>query len=208
MKILNTIFYALFIVLLLGVASLFLASLLPIPGNVQIKIVKSGSMEPAIKTGSVVVLKPQESYKVGDVITFGEDTGTQIPTTHRIIEVRQEGSQTFYMTKGDANEDPDNVQIAKSEVEGRVLFNVPYAGYVLDFAKQPIGFTLMIGLPAAMIILDELMRIFQEVRRIRGGRRRRKKEKGSAPLLRQSFEGQAPHSPSPGSVLDLRNSYE
>lgn len=201
MKIISTTFYAIFIILLLGVAGLFLASLLPIPGNVQIKIVKSGSMEPAIHTGSVVVLKPQASYAVGDIITFGEDTGTQIPTTHRIIEVRNEGSQTFYMTKGDANEDPDNVQIAKSEVEGRVLFSVPYAGYVLDFAKQPIGFALMIGLPAAMIILDEMMRIFQEVRRMKGGKKTKKKEVSAAP--------EAPrHSPSPGSVLDLRNSYE
>jgi signal peptidase len=200
-KIFSTFIYALFIVFLLGVAGLFLASLLPIPGNVQIKIVKSGSMEPAIQTGAVVVLKPQASYAVGDIITFGEDTGTQIPTTHRIIEVRQEGSQTFYMTKGDANEDPDNVQIAKSEVEGRVLFSVPFAGYVLDFAKQPIGFTLMIGLPAAMIILDELARIWQEVRRMRGGnvvKKTREEDAGATPAWR-------PHD---RNILDLRNSYE
>lgn len=200
MNILSKLFYAGFILLLLAVAGLFLASLLPIPGNVQVKIVKSGSMEPAIRTGSVVVLKPQESYNVGDVITFGEDTGAQIPTTHRVVEVRQEGAQTFYMTKGDANEDPDNVPIAKSEVEGRVLFSVPFAGYVLDFAKQPIGFTLMIGLPAAMIILDEMMRIFQEVRRVRGGKRKKEGRSAAAEPPR--------HSPSPGSVLDLRNSYE
>src|SRR3989338_8215020 len=65
-------------------ASLFFAPLLPIKGNIEIKIVKSGSMEPAIKTGSIVVIKPASLYGVGDVITFGEDSRTTYPTTHRI----------------------------------------------------------------------------------------------------------------------------
>lgn len=192
----SKLFYAVFILLLLGVAGLFLATLLPIPGNVQVKIVKSGSMEPAILTGSVVVLKPQSSYAVGDVITFGEDTGSQIPTTHRIVSIHNENGSIFYQTKGDANEEADNVRIAADDVVGRVLFAVPYAGYVLDFAKQPIGFTLMIGLPAGVIILDELIRIWREVRTMRS------KKGGGAVSVRTR------HSPPPGGVLDLRNSYE
>jgi signal peptidase len=182
------IFYGLFILLLLAVAALFLATLLPIPGNVEVKIVKSGSMEPAIKTGSVVVVKPAGAYAEGDVITFGQERGEQIPTTHRIVSVvtenaerrglnadstrNGEAGQVFYLTKGDANEEADNVRIAASEVVGKVIFTVPYAGYVLDFARKPIGFTLMIGVPAAVIILDELSRIFKEV----AGMRRKRRE--------------------------------
>lgn len=172
MKIISKLFYTVFVLLLLGVAGLFLATLLPIPGNVQIKIVKSGSMEPAISTGSIVVVKPQARYAVGDIITFGEDTGAQIPTTHRITAVQGDFSNVSYLTKGDANEDSDNVQIAQRDVVGRVVFNVPYAGYILDFAKQPIGFTLMIAIPAGIIILDELVRIGREV----VGMRRRKND--------------------------------
>ncbi|TSC85840.1 MAG: signal peptidase, endoplasmic reticulum-type [Parcubacteria group bacterium Gr01-1014_8] len=176
MTIVSKLFYAVFVLLLLGVAGLFLASLLPIPGNVQIKIVKSGSMEPAILTGSVVVLKPQSTYAVGDVITFGEGTGAQIPTTHRIVEIQTEGSQVFYKTKGDANEEADGVRIAAQDVEGRVLFSIPYAGYVLDFAKKPLGFTLMIAIPAAIIIVDEVIRIGREVTALR-----RRKDPGTPP---------------------------
>jgi signal peptidase len=173
MNVLGKIFYGLFIILLLGVAGLFLASLLPIPGNVEIKIVKSGSMEPAIKTGSIVVVQPSDSYTVGDVITFGEERGEQIPTTHRIVSIAiEEGNRTFYMTKGDANEEQDNVRIASEDVVGKVVFTMPYAGYVLDFARKPIGFTLMIGIPAAIIILDETIRIFKEI----GNMRRRKRD--------------------------------
>ena len=179
MKFVNSMLYMVFILLLLGVAGLFLASLLPIPGNVQVKIVKSGSMEPAIRTGGIVVVKPSATYQVGDVITFGADTGTQIPTTHRIVSVDGDFSHTFYMTKGDANEEEDNVRVAQNDVVGKVVFSLPYAGYVLDFARQPIGFTLMIGIPAGIIILDEMARIWREVRgmRITGIQKKQKSKK-------------------------------
>lgn len=171
MKIIAKIFYGIFITLLVGVALLFLASLLPIPGNVELKIVKSGSMEPAIMTGGIVLIKPSDTYVVGDIITFGEDSRGEIPTTHRIVSIRESGTQTFYSTKGDANEDPDPQETPGREVIGKVLFTMPYAGYVLDFARKPLGFVLLIGIPAGIIILDELARIAQEVRDMRRKKR-------------------------------------
>jgi signal peptidase len=171
MHIVFKIMYGLFITLLVGVGALLLVSLLPITGNVEIKIVKSGSMEPTIPTGSIVVVMPNQAYKVGDVITFGKDTKTQIPTTHRIIAERKQGSQTYFTTRGDANEEQDPREIAASEVIGKVLAHVPYVGYILDFARQPMGFALLIGLPAAMIVFDESANIYREVVKLRRRRR-------------------------------------
>ena len=175
MKILGKIAYGVFVTLLVGVAVLLLVSLLPITGNVEIKIVKSGSMAPAIETGSLVVVVPQASYAVGDVITFGEDTAREIPTTHRIVGERVEGGKIFFTTKGDANEEADPQETAAQDVVGKMLFHVPYAGYVLDFARQPTGFALLVGLPAMMIVFDESINIFREVAALR--RRRRGKSK-------------------------------
>jgi signal peptidase len=163
--------YAAFIIVLLAIAGLFLSTMLPIPGQTEIKIVKSGSMEPAIATGSVVVVRPADSYAAGDVITFGRDTRDEIPTTHRVIEVQGSGQNTVFITQGDANEERDPRPIALSEVIGKVFITIPYAGFVLDFARQPIGFTLLIGIPAALIIFDELLRIVQEVGKLRRRRR-------------------------------------
>jgi signal peptidase len=168
MKIITTTLYTLFTLLLIAVVGLFLASILPIPGHIEIKIVKSGSMEPAIHTGSIVVVQPGGAdYAIGDIITFGEDTKVQIPTTHRIVSIRTDASGTFYTTKGDANNSADPGETAKSAVIGHVIFTVPYAGYILNFARQPIGFTLMIAVPAGVIILDELLRIFREIALLR-----------------------------------------
>ena len=69
-------------------ALLLVISILPIPGNIETKIVLSGSMEPEIRTGSVVVIKKIDTYEIGDIVTFGEDTKENVPTTHRIIEAR------------------------------------------------------------------------------------------------------------------------
>ena len=162
MKIISTIFYTVFVALVVGIAGLLLGSMLPIPGNIEVKIVKSGSMEPAIHTGSIVVVKPVGLYAVGDVITFGKDTKTEVPTTHRIMAVNPDGT---YMVKGDANEEQDPNPVQRNTIIGKVVFDVPYAGFVLDFARQPIGFTLLIAIPAGLVILEELLTIFKETKK-------------------------------------------
>lgn len=164
---LYTIGYAIFVAIVIFVAVVILASVLPIPGKLELKIVQSGSMEPTIKTGSLVVIKPADSYKVGDIITFGKDTKTEVPTTHRIVADRVESGVMIYSTKGDANEDKDTREVRQNEIIGKTLFSVPYLGYIMDFAKQPLGFILLIGLPALYIIYDEVVKIVIEIKKIR-----------------------------------------
>lgn len=158
----RTLFKTIYLTLFAGIvtiAVLLLASLFPFENWYQVKVVLSGSMEPAIHVGSVVVLKPQASYVVGDVITFGVDNRQQIPVTHRIIG--QEGSR--FITQGDANDNVDPGTVAPREIIGGVQFSVPYVGYVLEFTKTPLGFwTLIIG-PAAIVVLLELYSIAQQL---------------------------------------------
>ena len=162
MKTLFKIPYYLFIAAVGSIGLLLMFSLMPF-GGVKVKIVKSGSMEPTIKTGGIVVIRPTASYGVGDIITFGTDTKTQIPTTHRILKI-ENGNLT---TKGDANDAADPSQTRVSEVRGKVLFTIPYLGYVLDFAKKPLGFLLLVGVPALIVIIDEINKILREVRKMR-----------------------------------------
>lgn len=145
-----------FIVLLL------LSSALPIPGGVKTFVVQSGSMEPSIKTGGIVVVKPADSYAVGDVITFGPRSKTKPPTTHRIIEVKEDGN---FVTKGDANDDEDMRTVSRYEVIGKVLFSVPYVGYAVAAAQKPWGFTIIVVIPAAIIIWEEVGKIWREMKK-------------------------------------------
>ena len=149
------------------IALLLVFSIFPITGNYKVLIVQSGSMAPAIKTGSVVIVKPVSDYKIGDVITFGQATKTKAPTSHRIYDIKVVDGQPVYITKGDANNAPDAKEISKSEIIGKVLFDVPYAGYAVDAAKKPLGFALIIVVPAAIIIFDEGKKIIGEIKKMR-----------------------------------------
>jgi signal peptidase len=120
-------------------------------------------MEPAIHTGAIVAVKPMPDYKVGDIITFGPNTKTKVPTTHRITEIKNNNGVFTYTTKGDANNAPDTTEIRQSEIIGKVLFSVPYAGYAVDAAKKPWGFAAIIIIPALLIIFDESKKIKDEI---------------------------------------------
>lgn len=163
-KIFKFIYY-LIIVLISVVALLLIISILPLTGNFKVLAVLSGSMEPTIHTGSVVLVKPAGDYKIGEIITFGPYTKTKAPTTHRIYEIKVVEGNPVYITKGDANNAPDQREIQKKDVLGKVLLSVPFAGYALNFAKKPVGFMLIIIIPAAAIIFDEVRKIYAEIKK-------------------------------------------
>jgi len=171
-KKLGKIGYYIFFGALAAVAILVLVSAFPIAGNIQIKVVESGSMAPAIKTGSVVLIKPFSSYKIGDVITFEgnfkDARGKKVPTTHRIVDMKVERGNPVYVTKGDVNEERDTTEISHQKVIGKVLVSVPYLGYAVEAAKRPYGFLAIIVIPALIIVYDEGAKIWKEIRRMYG----------------------------------------
>jgi len=100
-------------------------------------IVLSGSMEPAIYPGDVVVIHEQAAgkYKVGDVATYL--TG-KTAFTHRIIS-EENG---VYTLKGDNNNVADEFLTA-DKFEGKVLFHIPKIGVAIVFFKKPIGMAVL-----------------------------------------------------------------
>lgn len=161
------VIYYIFIACISIIALLLIVSVLPVTGNYKLLIVQSGSMEPAIKMGSLVLVKPADDYKIGDVITFGAYTKTKAPTTHRVFDIKVDAGVPRYITKGDANEEPDQREVSETEVIGKVLFSVPYLGYAVDAAKKPFGFMLIIIVPATIIIYDEVKNIWEEIKKAR-----------------------------------------
>lgn len=184
MKVIFTTIRYLLIGALILMTLLLIATLVPIKDGIRVKIVKSGSMEPTIMTGSIVVIKPEPVYSVGDIITFGKDTKTQIPTTHRIVAITGSGASGTYQTKGDANDAPDQTNTRIGDIEGKVIFHASYIGYILDFARKPLGFALIVGVPAFAIIFDEITKIFAEIRRLRREKRKNTRiaEAAAAPI--------------------------
>lgn len=130
----------------------------------QINSVLSGSMEPGIKTGSVIFVKTggdTTRFQEGDIVTFL--TEEEVLVTHRIEEVNGEG-QT-YITKGDANDGVDREPVLAENIVGEYTgVTVPYAGYVVSFANTKEGAALLLILPGVLLMLYAFLTIWQTVR--------------------------------------------
>lgn len=140
------------------------------PKQYQFFVVQTGSMEPAIPTGSVILVQPQESYQVGDVVTVkispeANPRNPNLTVTHRITEITEENGERLYTTKGDANAAADLDLRPQDSVIGRSLVHVPYLGYPVGFAKTQIGFIVLIVIPATLIVYSEILSIKKEIKR-------------------------------------------
>jgi signal peptidase len=136
------------------------AGTLPAALGYEALVVLSGSMEPAIGVGSVAVVAPAkpQDLAVGDVITYRAAERPDLLVTHRLVDrgVDEQGRLRF-STKGDANDVVDQVTVDQTAVLGRVLFSVPRAGYLLEFARRPIGKVILIVVPALLLVLDHFL---------------------------------------------------
>lgn len=122
-------------------------------------IVRSGSMAPAISTGSVILVQSQPSYEVGDIVTFRSSEGGQQLITHRITDKKVENWQGQFITRGDANPADDTQPIRNHEIVGKTRVIIPGLGYVMSFLQSPLGVTLAIVIPATVLIYEQLKNI-------------------------------------------------
>ena len=102
-------------------------------------LVGSGSMSPYMETGDVVLvvkIEPQK-IKIGDVIQYRKmDGGTPIDVLHRVIDTVEVSGVRYFITKGDANDDPDADPVDPAAVQGRVTAVVPKIGWVSITVKK------------------------------------------------------------------------
>jgi len=115
---------------LVFVAALALCALIPMLTGLTGSVVQSGSMEPTISAGDVVLARPvgrTEPLPMGRVITFAAPTGSAHSGTmlHRLVAERPDGS---LVTAGDANTDVDSTPIARRDIVARGVLLIPWIG--------------------------------------------------------------------------------
>lgn len=118
----------------LGLAGMFLstvvltlavlASVAPLAPRWQSTVVASGSMEPALRRGDVVIFHHPSIDDVGkgSVIVF-EANGLSI--VHRVVDVNPDGT---LVTQGDANHVRDSGEVTADEFHGAGEVVVPWIG--------------------------------------------------------------------------------
>jgi len=98
-------------------------------------IVASGSMQPALDTGDVIIIAkvPADIIKEGDIIQFRK--AEEVTIIHRVIEIQETEGATFFITKGDANNAPDRDPVIPENVVGKHVLTIPKIGWVASFIK-------------------------------------------------------------------------
>lgn len=95
--------------------------------NISLIMFRTGSMEPAIPTGSVAVVQEISASEiaVGDVVTVNREG--QLPVTHRVTSISpgESAAQRIITMRGDANDEEDpfpytveTVRIVKFAIPG------------------------------------------------------------------------------------------
>ncbi len=168
MKKIFTIIINVFLIVLIFVGCLLLFSILPIKNNIKVLSVISGSMEPTIKTGSVILIKPVSDYSMDEIITFKTPNAKKEDdyTTHRVYKINDNTGSPVYMTKGDANDSPDGQTITKDKIIGKYYGGLPYLGYLISYIKTLPGLLCIIIIPAGIIVVEEVKNIHKEAKKI------------------------------------------
>ena len=144
----------------LGIALVFaIVLVLPSVSGHRSLTVLTGSMEPTLETGSVVVdevIRPTDA-RVGDIVTFSDPANPGRLITHRLRRARVEGDSAHMVTKGDANDAPERWDVKLDGEIGRVVFHVPMLGRVREFVGTRQGYlALMLAILAlsAWVLAD------------------------------------------------------
>lgn len=151
-------------ILLAAVLGLMIVVAVPqVVGADRSYVVLSGSMEPTLSPGDVVLVEevPPEAIAVGDVVTYERD-GTR--TTHRVVEVVPREDGPHFRTQGDANEDVDQRLVTPDQLQGRVTVSIPYVGHFLSFARTDVGIAVLVILPATLLLVSEVWSLVRTVR--------------------------------------------
>lgn len=133
-------------------------------------IVLSGSMEPTILTGDIVLTKVTEAEDIAqnDIITFRVERDTAV--THRVTEVVNEDGQISFLTKGDANVGSDASVVTPDMLEGKYLGRVGGLGRLAIFLQTPMGLLLFVVTPLCLFI------VYDMVMRSRRGKKKNSRE--------------------------------
>ena len=123
-------------------------NVLPMPFGAGTAVVLSGSMEPELSVGDLLIVVPSGEYVVNDVVVFQDG---RTPVVHRIV--RYEDGKA--VTKGDANNAEDE-PIPREIIKGKVVFVIPFVGHIVNVLKTPFGVLAMLG--AAVWMMESSFR--------------------------------------------------
>ncbi len=138
--------------LLTLIASMLLWSVLPVALGWHTTVVMSGSMEPRLHPGDVVVSRPiaTDRLRPGQVVLVDDPDHAGRLRLHRLAALRPDGKLTL---RGDANAADDSTPVARSAVHGVASLHIPYLGLLKYWQSVGDDRDVVLGLAALLAVL-------------------------------------------------------
>jgi signal peptidase len=147
-------------IVVVGVAIVWLGLRFAFGTNNPFYVVSSGSMIPALNINDVLIVKDGnsnsfDSLKIGDVIVFHAAAEDRV-IVHRVAEI-QTGShgERIITTKGDANDASipgvDN-PIRVSQYIGKVVYVIPGLGLITKVLSPPVNYIIIAVILAVLFV--------------------------------------------------------
>ena len=120
-----------------------------------------------IEIGDFVIIHAQDSYEIGDVVTF-YDSSANITVTHRVVDI----VGTTYYIRGDTTGERDENDrpitegvvtdaVPLENIIGKVVGVIPGFGGFIEFMQKPYGLLIVCGIGVLIWlgggIIDELL---------------------------------------------------
>lgn len=169
-------------------------------GGASLFRVVTGSMEPSIPEGTVLLAQETDIRKIreNDVVCFiSENPGSEgLVVTHRVTKVRQFPDGTpFLMTKGDSNPTEDIAPVTQSNLIGRVTWHTgdgSSMAMIVNFITSKVGFIACIVLPVLLIAVwvfrDAAKNLKKEIQQVEERLQQQEKQKREKAMSAAEYE--------------------
>lgn len=125
---------------------------IPLASEGEWRTIQTGSMEPLVSPGDVVLVTPPRAPEVGDVIAFTDPIRPERDVLHRVVDIDEEG---MLITRGDANDVVDPWLLDPATVIGTQTITIPTIGFVIAAVGSDLGILLFLVIPALLIVISE-----------------------------------------------------
>ncbi len=138
------------IIVVAGVAIVWLGLRLAFDTNNPFYVVSSRSMVPTLEVNDVLVVRDGGSWdtlRVGDIIVFDRPDGEDRVIVHRVAEIGENSAgERVIRTKGDAN--PASIPgtdypIREENYIGKVVYVMPGAGVITKIISPPVNYIII-----------------------------------------------------------------
>ena len=149
------------IIVVAGVAIVWLGLRLAFDTDNPFYVVSSGSMEPVLNVNDVLIVRDGGSFgelKIGDIIVFNRPEGQDRVIVHRIVEIIEDEDGNIIRTKGDAN--PSSIPgtdfpIGADEYIGKVVYVLPGVGLITKVISPPVNY-IIIAIILAILFFNKM----------------------------------------------------